>query len=69
MKVFKEIIIALGVASIGFAAAPAVAQDRHYDGNAYHHNDRGMHRGHGWNHHHRHCRTEWHHHHRVTRCR
>jgi Ni/Co efflux regulator RcnB len=76
MKIFKTIIVALGVASIGIAAAPAVAQDMHHDRDAYHRDDRGMndHRGmhdgrdRNWRNHHRHCRTEWRHHHRVQHC-
>lgn len=78
MTIFKGIIIALGAASIGLTAAPAIAQDMHHDDNGYGHQDarmrdhHDMDRGHEWNRHHRHhrhCRTEWHHHHRVTRCR
>ena len=76
MKIFKTIIVALGVASVGIAAAPAIAQDMHHDGNADHRNDRGrddhrgMNNGHdrNWRNHHRHCRTEWRHHHRVQHC-
>lgn len=70
MRLFKGIVVALGLVTAAAGVSPALADDWHHDRD---HHDRGWHDNRSWHghhrwHHHRNCRTEWHHHHRVTRC-